>query len=129
MLPFVIGYSAGSRTASRAASLARGMASDGTHHSNRIEDLNERIDGMALIIRGMWMLLEENGYTPEQLLDKIEEIDLADGVADGQVTARPADCRACGSKVAPELDKCQFCGEPTQPADGDPDPLRGLGHR
>jgi hypothetical protein len=119
MLPFVIGYSSGSRTASRAASLARSIAAaDGTHHTNRIEDLNERIDAMALIIRGMWSLLEESGYTADQLLDKMEEIDLADGTADGQVTPRPIDCRSCGSKVAPGLDKCQFCGTPV--AGGDP---------
>jgi hypothetical protein len=127
MLPFVIGYSAGSRTASRAASLARSISgADGAHHTNRIEDLNERIDAMALIIRGMWSLLEDNGYTADQLLDKIEEIDLADGTADGQVTVAPVDCRSCGSKVAPGLDKCQFCGTRVAGASEPEHPLTGI---
>jgi len=127
MLPFVIGYSAGSRTASRAASLSRTVtASDAAHHTNRIEDLNERIDAMALIIRGMWSLLEENGYKADQLLDKIEQIDVADGTADGRVTAVPVECRSCGSKVAHGLDKCQFCGTRIVGASEPDHPLTGI---
>lgn len=111
MLEFVIGYSAGQRTASRAASLARDAAvADGTRHTNRIEDVEERIDQLALILRGMWALLEEGGVTPEQLMAKLEELDLADGVADGKVTPLPTDCPSCDSRVAAGLTKCQFCG-------------------
>jgi hypothetical protein len=123
MLPFVIGYTAGSKTASRAASLARSAAvADRTHHTNRVEDLSERIDSMAMILRGMWALLEENGYTADQLLDRIEEIDLADGMADGRITVRPIDCPSCGSKVAAGLATCQFCGTQVRPV-GDEHPL------
>lgn len=111
MLDFILGYTAGQRTASRAASLARSAAvADGTVHTNRIEDLNERIDKLALIVRALWALLEEQGMTAEQLVAKLEELDLADGHADGQVTRRPVDCPSCQSKVAPGLPACQFCG-------------------
>jgi hypothetical protein len=111
MLEFILGYSAGSSTASRAASLARSAAvADGTIHSNRIEDLNERIDQLAMIIRGMWALLEEGGVTTEQLMTKLEELDMLDGVADGKVTRGPVDCPSCDSKVAAGLTKCQYCG-------------------
>jgi hypothetical protein len=121
MLEFVLGYSAGSATASRAASLARDAAvAVGTRHTNRVEDLNERIDELALILRGMWALMEEQGITTDQLMAKIEEIDLADGVADGQVTKGPVDCPGCDSKVAPGLAKCQFCGADVTDANGHP---------
>jgi hypothetical protein len=54
MLEFVLGYTAGQQTASRAAALARDAAvADGTLHTNRIEDLRERIDSMAMILRAM----------------------------------------------------------------------------
>jgi hypothetical protein len=111
MFEFILGYHAGSRTASRAASLARSAAvADGTVHTNRIEDLNERIDQLAMIVRGMWALLEEGGVTPEQLMAKLEELDLQDGVADGKVTRGPVDCPSCDSRVAAGLSNCQFCG-------------------
>ena len=111
MFEFVLGYSAGSQTASRAASLARSAAAgDAIIHTNRIEDINERIDAMALILRGMWALLEEQGFTNQQLLAKLEELDLSDGTADGRVHHGPVPCPSCDSKVPPGLSKCQYCG-------------------
>lgn len=124
MLEFILGYHAGNRTASRSASLARSAAvADGTLHTNRIEDVNERIDQLAMVVRGMWALLEEGGVTTEQLLAKLEELDMQDGVADGKVTRGPVDCPSCDSRVAPGLTKCQFCG-----ADIDTSGDHPLGH-
>ena len=121
MLEFVLGYSAGSATASRAASLARSAAvADGTHHTNRIEDINERLDSMAMIMRAMWSLLEEQGLTTDQLLAKMEELDLMDGVEDGQMKRGAVDCPSCDSKVAPGLSRCQFCGAEVAPLDDHP---------
>jgi hypothetical protein len=121
MLDFVIGYAAGSQTASRAASLARDAAvADGTLAINRIEDLNERIDSMAMILRAMWALLEEQGLTQEQLIAKIDELDMLDGIDDGQMRRGPVDCPKCDSKVAPGLGNCQYCGAGVQPVDSNP---------
>ena len=121
MLNFVLGYSAGQRTASRAASLARSAAvGDATIHTNRIEDANERIDRLAMIVRAMWALLEEGGYTAEQLVAKLEELDIADGELDGKVSEQVVDCPSCDSKVAPGLRNCQFCGATVRTDDGHP---------
>jgi DNA-directed RNA polymerase subunit RPC12/RpoP len=121
MLDFVIGYAAGSQTASRAASLARDAAiADGTIQINRIEDLNERIDSLAMIMRAMWALLEEQGLTQEQLIAKIDELDLLDGIDDGQMRREPVDCPKCDSKVAPGLTRCQYCGAEIELADNGP---------
>jgi len=121
MLNFVLGYTAGQRTAGRAASLARSAAvGNATIHTNRIEDANERIDRLAMIVRGMWALLEEEGYTSDQLIAKLEELDLADGELDGRVTEQVVDCRSCDSKVAPGLRNCQFCGAVVRTDDGHP---------
>ena len=122
MLEFVLGYSAGANTASRSASLARSAAvADGTHHTNRIEDLNERIDRMAMILRAMWALMEEQGLTADQLIEKLEAIDMSDGQLDGQVRQSIVECSSCQSKVAPGLTNCQFCGAAV--ARGDEHPL------
>lgn len=111
MLEFLLGYSAGSKTASRAAALARSAAaSDVSIHTSRVEDLNERIDEMALVLRGMWALLEEQGFTNDRLLAKLEELDHADGTPDGRVKQEPTSCSSCDAKVPQGLAKCQYCG-------------------
>ena len=110
MLEYFIGYGMGQKTATRAATLARSAAvADGTLHTNRIEDTNERVDKLLMIVRAVWALLEEQGYTAEQLKAKLEEIDLEDGVLDGQVRLPLAECPSCQSKVAPGLRACQLC--------------------
>ena len=121
MLEFVLGYSAGSATASRAAMLARSAAvADGSLHTNRIEDLNERLDSMAIILRALVSLLEERGLSADDLMAKIEELDLADGTADGRVKAEPVECTGCDSKVPPGLTKCQYCGTAVTPTSDHP---------
>jgi len=124
MIEYFIGYGMGQKSAARAASLARSAAvADGTHHTNRIEDLNERIDKLLMIVRGMWALMEEQGLTAEQLMAKIDEIDLQDGTDDGQVRPQVVECPSCQSKVAPNLRSCQLCGTEVRPDNGHP-----LGH-
>jgi hypothetical protein len=111
MLEFVLGYSAGQRSATRAASLARSAAAaDGTITANRVEELLERIDSMAMILRAMWSLLEEQGLTAEQLTARIEELDRLDGQVDGQVRRAPVECPSCQSKMPADLARCQYCG-------------------
>ena len=121
MIEYFIGYGMGQRSAARAASLARSAAvADGTHHTNRIEDLNERIDKLLMIVRGMWALMEEQGMTAEQLMAKIDEIDVQDGTDDGQVKSQVVECPSCQSKVAPNLRNCQLCGTEVRPGNGHP---------
>ncbi|HXV71024.1 MAG TPA: hypothetical protein VEB69_06425 [Acidimicrobiia bacterium] len=121
MLEFVLGYSAGSKTAGRAASLARSAAvGDATIHTNRIEDINERIDMMAMLVRGMWALLEEQGFTAEQLMAKLEELDQADGTPDGRIKSAPVPCSSCDSLVPAGMAKCQYCGETVREVDDHP---------
>jgi hypothetical protein len=111
MLEFYLGYSMGQSSAVKAASLARSAAvADGTHHTNRIEDLNERIDRLVMILRATLDLLEEQGITPERLMAKVEELDLQDGTDDDRVRENIVECPSCQSKVAPGLRNCQLCG-------------------
>jgi predicted HAD superfamily Cof-like phosphohydrolase len=121
VLDFYLGYAMAQQSATRAASLARSAAAaDGTRHSNRIEDLNERVDRLVMILRATLALLEEQGITPERLMAKIEELDLQDGTDDGQLREGVVDCPSCESKVAPGLRRCQFCGTEVRAEDGHP---------
>jgi hypothetical protein len=122
MLEFIVGYSAGTRGQARAASLARSMeASQSGRHTDRIEQLNGRVENLGVIVRAMWSLLEEQGMTAEQLLDRIEAIhaDLERERNDGVPEA--VRCRSCESMVGRGLTKCQICGE--EVPGNEPDPL------
>lgn len=111
MLEFVLGYTAGKQGAGRAASLARSAAvGDATIHTNRVEDLNERLDSLARILRATWAILEEQGISTELLVAKLAELDRLDGETGGLRGRVPVDCPSCRSKVAPGLSRCQFCG-------------------
>jgi hypothetical protein len=121
MLEFVLGYSMGQKSAARASALSRtATAIDGTGATRRIEDLDERIDKLAMIVRAMWALLEGQGLTADQLIAKLEEIDLLDGTVDDQVRPGVVDCPSCHSKVAVGLKACQFCGTEVRTEAGHP---------
>jgi hypothetical protein len=63
-----------------------------------------------MIVRAMWALMEDQGQTADQLIAKLEEIDLLDGTIDDRVRPKVVDCPSCHSKVAVGLKACQFCG-------------------
>jgi hypothetical protein len=121
MLEFVLGYGMGQKSAARAYALSRTAATtDGTTPTRRIEELDERIDKLAMIVRAMWALLEGQGLTADQLIAKLEEIDLLDGVVDDQIRPRVVDCPSCHSKVAVGLKACQFCSAQVRNEAGHP---------
>ncbi|MEX2650929.1 MAG: hypothetical protein WD473_00580 [Acidimicrobiia bacterium] len=121
MLEFVLGYSMGQKSAARASSMSSSAAAtDGTSPINRIEDLDERIDKLAMIVRAIWALMEGQGLTADQLIAKLEEIDLLDGVIDDRVRPGIVECPSCQSKVAIGLKACQFCGTVVRTETGHP---------
>lgn len=121
MLEFVIGYSVASKGQARASSLARSMeVAQGNNQSSRIEKVNEKVDNLGVIIKAMWSLLEEQGMTPDQLMDRIEQIQAEDIEAAAGGAPKASRCRSCDSMVAVGLAKCQICGAAMDPVDRDP---------
>lgn len=114
-LTFLTGYVLGQQGA-QSARLAASVGSTGATQVDLL-DVHDRLDRLILVVDAMWSLLEEAGYSDEQLRQRVEQIDLADGVADGRRTPLPTICRACGAKVAAGLASCQFCGNDLPPAD------------
>lgn len=85
---------------------------------NEFYALNNRIDALALAIQALWELLkEQTGLTDEQLIKKLEEIDLRDGVADGKITPRPVACPNCGRNISSKRSNCLYCGHEMPPGD------------
>ena len=78
--------------------------------ADQMWEIHERVDRLVLVIDAMWSLLEDAGFTDEQLRQRIEDIDRADGHLDGRRTSLPTRCRGCSAMVAAGLESCQFCG-------------------
>ncbi len=73
--------------------------------------LGENFDRLTLICRAMWELMrEQNNLTEEDLMKKIKEIDLSDGLLDGKVRTPPQKCSKCGRTVPRKHMRCIYCG-------------------
>ena len=118
-LSFLTGYILGQHGTQSARLAAQVGAGSGPSLEDLL-DVHDRIDKLVLVVEAMWSLLEEGGYTTEQLQARIEQMDSADGTADGKRTPRAVQCTACGAKVAPGLSACQFCGTAVPGASSDP---------
>ena len=74
-------------------------------------ELGEKVDRLALICRAMWELVRErNHLSEEDLLDKISEVDLSDGILDGKVRTPQKRCSSCGKVLSRKHMRCYYCG-------------------
>ena len=77
------------------------------------ESLRFDVEKLFMITQALWTLLQEqHGYSDDQLIQRIQEIDLQDGKLDGKVAKekiRP-DCPQCGRKLMGKRPVCLYCG-------------------
>ena len=116
-LNFIAGYVLGQRGAARAAGLSTAASTFAASPTAKIQALDDRIDRLMLVVESMWSLLEETGFTTEQLIERIKQLDEGDGALDGQASRSAGRCDECGAVVGRGLPNCQFCGHPTGVAD------------
>jgi hypothetical protein len=87
-------------------------SSAATESRVRIEHLEERLDRLALINMAMWSLIRQHTQlTEEDLIERVQEIDLLDGKADSRVSRQVGRCPACKRVMAQRHTKCLYCGE------------------
>lgn len=111
MLEFIIGYSMAQQSQARMSSLARSMeAAQGGRSSERVEQIDAKVENLGLIIKALWSLLEDQGMTADQLMDRIEQIqaEIEADMTDDIPNAVP--CPSCQSMVSRGMPKCQICG-------------------
>ena len=100
------GYNA-VNNAARAASHAVG---DAGRARGAVQDLEERFDRLALVSEALWTLLRDRvGITEAELLDRVREVDLSDGVLDGKVRRPVVDCPSCHRAVSTRNMRCIYC--------------------
>jgi len=74
-------------------------------------DLERRLDKLMLVNMAMWSLLQERtGLTEEDLIERVRQIDLSDGRADGKVRKEIARCGKCGRVMSKRHQACMYCG-------------------
>lgn len=79
--------------------------------ARRTREFEERVDKIVLVTMAMWSLLQEKtGVTEDDLIARVQEIDLKDGVEDGKVSKQLANCEACGRAMNSRHTKCLYCG-------------------
>ena len=73
--------------------------------------LQSQVDRLALAVEAVWTILQEvTGSTDEQLMERITEMDMKDGVRDGKVRRPARDCPKCSRKIPPRSPRCMYCG-------------------
>ena len=91
---------------------ANHAARKATDFQERVRFLEDRLDRMLLQNMAMWSLLRDTmGLTDQDLLNRVQELDLQDGVADGKVTRmNPTTCPRCQRAFSPRHRRCLYCG-------------------
>jgi len=71
----------------------------------------KRLEQLALATQAVWSFLKEKHHLDDQdLLLRMEEIDLRDGVRDGKSAAIMANCPSCHRKMSSKMKQCVYCG-------------------
>ena len=103
--------SAYSPAADMAGKTARRAAGDAAEAAADLATLEQRFERLALACMAMWELLQERtDLGDEDLAERIREIDLRDGEADGKVTRTIQHCPKCDRTMSPRHNKCLYCG-------------------
>ena len=77
-----------------------------------VERLEHKINSLALACQALWELLKENTDLSEEVLaERMQQIDLRDGVADGKITHTVIECPKCGRKTTRRHAICMYCSE------------------
>jgi hypothetical protein len=77
--------------------------------------LNRKVETLMLACQAMWELLREQGrLTDEQLLRRMQDVDLRDGTPDGKMRPDASTCPAC-ARLNRARASCVYCGGPLPP--------------
>ena len=73
--------------------------------------LKSNMERSLMISHALWEIVRfQCGLTDEDILRKISEIDMRDGVLDGKNHGVPTTCAGCGQRVSTRNAVCPYCG-------------------
>lgn len=100
----------------QAASDASAARTDARGARLDVRMVADQLDRTLLACEAMWTILRDKmGVTDEELLERINELDLSDGKLDGKVTrAGAVTCENCKRSVSKRFVRCMYCGHELQ---------------
>ena len=77
-------------------------------------EVEAKCDRALLVCEALWTIIRDKfGVSEEELVQRVNEIDLTDGQLDGKVRKPKAHaCPSCGRTIAKRFPKCIYCGQP-----------------
>src|SRR4029450_122071 len=79
--------------------------------NTRVRLLEDRLEKSLMACEALWILVKDRlGFTEQELLERINQVDLMDGLQDGKVKTKPLECGHCGRVVSRRHSKCLYCG-------------------
>jgi hypothetical protein len=76
-----------------------------------LEDLRERVERLSLLCQSMWELLSQHTHiSNNDLVRKVVEVDMRDGMKDGRIAPRVIQCPKCKNNVNTKRPHCVVCG-------------------
>ena len=110
---FIAGAAQQMARANRAQSAGERASRTATDVRTKNESIQCDVEKLFMITQALWTLLQDqHGYSDEDLIQRVQEIDLQDGKLDGKVAKskiRP-DCPECGRKLMGKRPVCLYCG-------------------
>ena len=94
--------------ARRTAGDAKKEAADA---ERRASNVGADVDRLYLVVEALWQIVrEQSDVTDEELVQRVQDIDLRDGVLDGKVAPEVRQCEGCGRRLGRRHPKCIYCG-------------------
>jgi hypothetical protein len=96
-------------------SQAQSDATTAKHKAEKTEDrvscLERRVDRLSLAAQALWEILRDQfAITDQQVIDKMAQIDMRDGLADGKIHTQVIKCASCGRPINSKRPTCVYCG-------------------
>jgi len=74
--------------------------------------LEKRLDRAMLACEALWSIVREKlDVTDEQLAQRMNDLDLADGTLNSKSKKTAVACPKCGRTIKRSLPKCMYCGQ------------------
>lgn len=110
---FIAGAADQMARANRAQAAGERASKSAAEVRRKTESVQFDVEKLFMITQALWLMVkDQHGYSDDDLIQCIQNIDLQDGKLDGKVAKSPVrpDCPHCGRKLMGKRPVCLYCG-------------------